>query len=82
MTTRNRKTEMCECGCGKKTQRRVALLREQDLGTVEALRWQETSIAPMRVLVALMRGHWIKGYLNENPAVISRAAKKMLVERC
>lgn len=60
-------TEACECGCGKRTVRRVRLLLEQDRGTAESLRWAEASIAPMRVRVALARGCSIPdGYVDES----------------
>ena len=49
--------EKCACGCGEMTTRTVRLLREQDRGTAEALRWAETSIAPMRVPVYVVEGH-------------------------
>jgi hypothetical protein len=60
--------EKCACGCGEMASRtvRMRMLQEQDRGTAEALRWAETSIAPMRVPVAIVDGHdedGIDGYV-------------------
>ena len=72
MTTAAKKTKTaatkspCACGCGQRTVRRIRLLRDQDRGTAEQLRWAEMSIAPMRVSVAVARGHeddGIDGYV-------------------
>jgi hypothetical protein len=47
----------CRCGCGKLTVRRERLIRTEDRGTADALRWTAGSIDPMRYSVALVRGH-------------------------
>lgn len=57
--------ERCRCGCDERTRRLVYLLREQDRGTAEALRWAEDTIRRLRVPVPLKRGHVPVGYVDE-----------------
>lgn len=61
------RSELCACGCGKAATTTVRLLREQDRGTAEALRWNKESIDPMLRTVPVVEGHeadGIDGYVS------------------
>lgn len=69
----------CACGCGEATQRSEALVRLEDRGRAHAARWDAEAVGPLRVVVAVVRGHEAPGYIaagDEGPRPLASWARE------